>query len=57
MYTGEPRDVLLCAIHPTEVHQLKAIVRAVDRSAFVIINPAQQVVGGGFEPFDRRRKK
>lgn len=57
MYTGEPRDVLLCAVHPTEVHQLRAIVRAVDRSAFVIINPAQQVVGGGFEPFDRRRRK
>jgi uncharacterized membrane protein len=60
MYTGEPRDVLLCAIHPTEVHELKAVVHSVDPGAFVIINPAQQVVGGGFEPFtrkSRRRKK
>jgi hypothetical protein len=52
MYTGEDRSVLLCAIHPTEAQHLKAIVRAVDRNAFLVINPAQEVVGKGFSALD-----
>lgn len=57
MYTGAERDVLLCAIHPTDVHLLKATVHAADPQAFVIINPAQQVVGTGFEPFARTTRR
>jgi len=52
MYTGQPRDVLITAIHPREVHQLLAIVHAEDPDAFVMVNPAQEVRGKGFEPFD-----
>jgi len=51
MYTGKQRAVLLCAIRPTEVHHLKAVVRAADPHAFLVINPTQEVVGRGFNSF------
>jgi uncharacterized membrane-anchored protein YitT (DUF2179 family) len=54
MYTGETRDVLLCAIHPTEVYQLKAIVHGVDPSAFVVVNRTQEVMGKRFSTFRER---
>ena len=57
MYTGDPRSVLLCAIHPTEVHQLRAIVQSVDPQAFLVINPAQEVVGRGFDTFRERSRR
>lgn len=50
VYTGEERDVLLCAIHPEQVSELKRLVHDSDKHAFVIINPAQQVIGEGFAP-------
>jgi uncharacterized membrane protein len=52
MYTGQPRDVLLTAIHPREVHQLLSIVRSEDPEAFMVVNPAQEVRGKGFEPLE-----
>jgi hypothetical protein len=56
MYTGEERDVLLCAIRPTEVHALKAIVRRADPDAFVVISRAEEVVGRRFGHARRRRR-
>jgi len=52
MYTGEQRAVLLCAVRPTEVHHLKSIVRSADPRAFLVVNPAQEIVGRGFNSFD-----
>jgi uncharacterized membrane protein len=52
MYTGEERNVLLCAIRPTEVHTLKAIVRRADPDAFVIVSRADEIIG---RRFDRQR--
>jgi len=54
MYTGETRDVLLCAIHPTEVYELKAIVHEIDPSAFVVVNRTQEVMGRRFGTFRER---
>ena len=50
MYTGNPRPVLLCALTATEVSQLKGVVSRVDPKAFVIVIPAQEVLGVGFNP-------
>jgi len=47
MYTGEATSVLLCTTHPAQVPQLKAVVHAIDPDAFVVVNPAQEVVGKG----------
>jgi uncharacterized membrane protein len=54
MYTGETRDVLLCAIHPTEVYELKAIVHEIDPDAFVVVNRTQEVMGKRFGTFRER---
>ena len=52
MYTGQERAVLLCAITVTEVHNLKAAVAKEDPQAFVIVSPAQEVLGRGFNPLE-----
>lgn len=48
MYSGEDRAVLLCAIHPEQVPDLKHLVAEADHNAFLIINPVQEVIGRGF---------
>ena len=50
MYTGKRHSVLMCALTVTEVAQLKALVSKTDPKAFVIVSPAQEVLGRGFIP-------
>ena len=50
MYTGKPHAVLLVALTVTEVNHLKALVSEVEPTAFVMVMPAQEVWGRGFEP-------
>jgi uncharacterized membrane-anchored protein YitT (DUF2179 family) len=50
MYTGSERTVLMCAVTVTEVHNLKTAVAKEDPDAFVIISPAQEILGRGFNP-------
>lgn len=52
MYTGQSRSVLLCALTVTEVAHLKALVKETDPAAFIIVSPAQEILGGGFIPLD-----
>jgi uncharacterized membrane-anchored protein YitT (DUF2179 family) len=40
----------LCALTVTEVNHLKALVAETDAKAFVIVAPAQGILGAGFEP-------
>ncbi len=48
MYTGADRTVLICALTVTEMHNLKAAVAKEDPQAFVIVSPAQEILGRGF---------
>jgi len=48
MYSGEPHQVLLSAVTVTELKQLKSLVRQIDPAAFVVVTPAQEVLGRGF---------
>ena len=50
MYTGQDKSVLMCAITVTEIHNLKVTVAREDPEAFVIVSPAQEVLGRGFNP-------
>lgn len=50
MYTKQDRDVLLVAVTLTEMQHLKALVSAKDPNAFVIVAPAQEILGRGFKP-------
>ena len=52
MYTGQERSVLMCALTVTEVHNLKTAVAKEDAQAFVIVSPAQEILGRGFNPLD-----
>lgn len=54
MYTGQDRSVLMCALTVTEVHNLKAAVATEDPQAFVIVSPAQEVLGRGFNPLEEK---
>jgi uncharacterized membrane-anchored protein YitT (DUF2179 family) len=48
MFTGQPRDVLLCVLSRKQVPQLKMIVSEIDPRAFVIVVEAREVAGEGF---------
>lgn len=50
MYTGSERTILICALTVTEAHNLKAAVAKEDPDAFVIVSPAQEILGRGFNP-------
>jgi uncharacterized membrane protein len=48
MYTGKTHSVLMVALTVTEVNHLKSLVGNVDPQAFIIVSPAQEVLGRGF---------
>lgn len=47
----------MCALTVTEVEHLKAVVSERDPSAFVIVSPAQEVLGSGFVPLQEQRSQ
>ena len=47
-YTGERRRVLLCAVRPSEVYELRTLVRDLDPKAFIIVTTSDEVLGEGF---------
>lgn len=48
-YTGEPRQLLLCAVRPSEVHPLRLLVDSIDPNAFVMVLTSDEVLGKGFQ--------
>ena len=50
MYTGQPHPILMVALTITEVNHLKTLVHQHDEQAFVIVMPAREVLGRGFQP-------
>lgn len=52
MYTQKPREVLMCALTETEIASLKQAVREVDPNGFVIVMPAAEIAGGGFQSLE-----
>ncbi len=52
MYTGDDRQVLLCALTVTEINNLKTIVAEIDSNAFVITTAANEILGKGFTPLE-----
>jgi uncharacterized membrane protein len=57
MYTGKEHRVLLCALTVTEINQLKSSVRKVDQKAFVMVIPAQEILGRGFLPLEESQER
>ncbi|HEX6268891.1 MAG TPA: DUF2270 domain-containing protein [Anaerolineales bacterium] len=54
MYTGEKHSVLMCALTVTEVNNLKSAVAKEDPNAFVVVSPAQEILGRGFSPLEEK---
>jgi uncharacterized membrane protein len=52
MYTGEPKDVLLCAVTEVQVPHLENVVYELDPNAFIVVGAAESVRGSGFRPFE-----
>lgn len=50
IYSQQEQPVLLVALTVSEVAHLKSIVHSEDPQAFVIVVPAQEVLGKGFQP-------
>jgi len=46
----------MCALTVTEVNYLKSLVRQSDNNAFVIVTPAQEILGRGFSPLEEEGK-
>lgn len=47
-YTGKDRRVLMCAMRPSEVYQLRRLVKAIDPRAFTVVIATEQTLGEGF---------
>ena len=47
-YTGESREVLLCACSKSEAYRVKNAVLEVDESAFLMFTETSEVFGEGF---------
>ncbi len=52
MYTNSKKDILLVVVKPNEIPRLKSIVKQYDESAFVVLVPASEIIGNGFEDLD-----
>jgi hypothetical protein len=53
MHARQEREVLIIAATVSEIAQIKSTVKEEDPNAFVIIMPAQEVMGRGFQPLEK----
>lgn len=54
-YTGREKNVILCAIKRQQITLLKDLVNEIDPDAFVIITEAHQVLGDGFDRYEKNQ--
>lgn len=52
-YSGEERDVVLCAIRRHQIPQLKKLVSELDEHAFVIVTQSHEVFGKNFQNIEK----
>lgn len=48
-YTGEHKDVLLCAVRHGQYSKLKSIIHHQDPNAFIIVSDVSEILGEGFK--------
>ena len=48
-YSGEDKEVALCAVAHSQFHRLKTIAYEVDPRAFIIVSEAGEILGEGFK--------
>ncbi len=52
-YSGQEKQVLLCAFKQREIAVIRAIVKGIDPDAFLIVCPAHEVLGEGFRDYKK----
>ncbi len=52
-YTGNDKNVLLCAFKQREIAAIKAVVKEIDPDAFLIVCDAHEVLGEGFRDYNK----
>ena len=50
-YTGAPKTVLMTAVKSRQISELKQLVQCIDPNAFMIVQPAHQVLGECFKRY------
>ena len=53
MYTQQEKCVLYCIVTQKEIVALKDMVNEVDPSAFVIVSDVKEVLGEGFQEYQK----
>ncbi len=48
-FSGEKKDVLLCAVRKNQFYRVKSIVYSIDPDAFLIVTETGEVIGEGFK--------
>lgn len=48
-YSGQPHEILLCALRNNEFYKIKRLVNQIDPNAFLIVTNAGEVLGEGFQ--------
>lgn len=48
-YTGESRQMIMCTVRRNEVHNVYAAARQHDKSAFIVVCEAGEILGEGFK--------
>ena len=51
VYTGEGRQVLICALKSSEIPKFQKTIEKLDPSVFIIYSESQQIVGKGFSVY------
>lgn len=54
-YSGQEREILLCALRNNEFYKIKRLVNRIDPSAFLIVTNAGEVLGEGFQSISEQR--
>lgn len=54
-YSGQEREILLCALRNNEFYKIKRLVNQIDPSAFLIVTNAGEVLGEGFQSISEQR--
>ncbi|MCL2486089.1 MAG: YitT family protein, partial [Oscillospiraceae bacterium] len=51
-FSGSEQDVILCAVRRSEVYRVRGLVRGIDKSAFMVVCDASEILGEGFRAID-----
>ena len=51
-YTGEDRDLILCAVRKRRITDVRRITAETDEKAFVLVGDVSEIIGEGFRLSD-----